>query len=106
MNIGKTTEIPKTWSCQCLHFATVQAGHPAAPRHVTLLDWTRKVRQTTPEDEARRADKSQHFFVDEIHYPLVKHTKNYGKSPCYQWVNPCKSTISMAIFHHFSIANC
>ena len=54
MNIGKTTEIPKTWSCQCLHFATVQAGHPAAPRHVTLLDWTRKVRQTTPEDEARR----------------------------------------------------
>ena len=79
MNIGKTTEIPKTWSCQCLHFATVQAGHPAAPRHVTLLDWTRKVRQTTPEDEARRADKSQHFFVDENPLPFGKTYKKLWK---------------------------
>jgi len=30
--------------------------------------------------------------------PSGKHTKNYGTSPCYQWVNHGKSTISTGPF--------
>jgi len=30
------------------------------PRHVTLLDWTRKVWQTTPEDEAAMLQRGDH----------------------------------------------
>ena len=30
-----------------------------------------------------------------------KHTKNYGTSPFYSWVNMGKSTISMAIFSSY-----
>ena len=33
--------------------------------------------------------------------PSGKPTKNYGKSPCSQWVNHGKSTISMVMFNSY-----
>jgi hypothetical protein len=34
-----------------------------------------------------------------------KRIHNYGKSPCYQWVNPCKSTISTGPFSSSQTVN-
>jgi hypothetical protein len=42
---------------------------------------------------------SSDVYLSMIKLPSGKHTNNYGKSPCYQWLNPL-------FLWSFSIANC